>query len=327
MKNHPYPRLPISVVMLTLNEAHHLPGALANVRQWAEDVFILDSLSTDRTVDIALEYGATVVQRPFTNFGDQWNFALSHFPVRTRWTMKLDPDERVSDNLLADMAAAVESANYDAYTMPRRLWFMGRPLHVRADVLRLWRTGRCRFSDVLVNEHPEPDGPVGRLRGWLEHHDSPDLHHWLEKQNRYTTLEAVMKTRGDALADRPSLMGTSNQRRMFLKRNFHRIPCRFHLLWLYNYLLKGAWRDGREGRAWAHLRVEIMRMRELKALEMAATGRIPELPRAAAGNYDPRLLEQPLQQKVLRTKPAHHAAPPSIPYEKKGFSLIQNYSL
>jgi len=132
--------------MVTLNEEYHLPGAIDNVKPWAEEIFIVDSCSTDRTVDISLEHEVKIVQRPFTNFGDQWNFAIERLPIKTAWTIKLDPDERVTADLVEEMSRIVQSENScEGYWIPRRLWFAGGPLHFSSDVLRLWRTGKCHF--------------------------------------------------------------------------------------------------------------------------------------------------------------------------------------
>lgn len=292
-------KIPITIVMLTLNEEFNLPGAIENVKNWAEEIFIVDSLSTDRTVDIALEHGVKIVQRPFTNFGDQWNFALERLPIRTAWTFKLDPDERLSTELKNEIRTLIEGEpKHMGYEMDRRLWFMGKPLHVLAPVLRLWRTGKCRFSDVIVNEHPLIDGSVGKLKGIMEHLDSPDLHHWWDKQNRYTTMLAVQKARGDALSVAPKLFGNPLERRMFFINLFFSIPLRYQLQLLHEVLLRGAWRSGRTGLAWARLRVEARRMRELKTREISITGRIPPIPKAAHGNYDVRILKSPLQKIV-----------------------------
>lgn len=89
---------PVAVVMITFNEAHNLPAVLENLRGWAQEVFVVDSYSTDGSVDVALAHGATVVQRAFRDFGDQWNFAVGKLPVTAPWTMKLDPDERLTDD-------------------------------------------------------------------------------------------------------------------------------------------------------------------------------------------------------------------------------------
>jgi len=283
--------------MLTLNEEYHLPEAIENVQPWAEDVFIVDSLSTDRTVDIALEYGIKIVQRPFTNFGDQWNLALERLPIKTPWTFKLDPDERLSPELTNEIRELLGGKpRHSGYVMDRRLWFMSKPLHVLAPVLRLWRTGKCRFSDVIVNEHPIVDGTVGKLKGILEHLDSPDLHHWWDKQNRYTTMEAIMRVRGDSLSAEPRLLGNFLERRMFFKKIFYRIPFRYQVQLLYELFGRGAWRDGSLGIEWARLRVEVMWMIELKAKEMRITGRIPEIPKPPRGDFDPRVLASPLQK-------------------------------
>lgn len=293
-------KVPVSVVLITLNEEYHLPGVLDNLLGWAQEVFVVDSLSTDRTVDIALEYGVDIVQRPFTNFGDQWNWAMSNLPIRTPWTLKLDPDERLSDELKLEIENVVGDSNaVDGYIFPRRLWFMGKPLHVKQDVVRLWKIGKCRFSDVIVNEHPIIDGNIDRLKGILEHLDSPNLHRWSEKQNRYTTMEATTRLRSDELAVRPTLLGSPLERHMFLKKIFWMIPLRYQLLYLYHLLGKGAWRDGKIGRIWAHLRTEVYRMREFKYIEMKKTGHIPDIPRAPHGGFDPRILESRLQRQPL----------------------------
>lgn len=285
--------------MLTMNEEFHLPGAIENVRDWAEDIFIVDSCSTDRTVDIAIEHGVGIVQRPFTNFGDQWNFALEKLPIKTPWTLKVDPDERLSPELKDEIRELLKSEpECCGYSMDRRLWFMGKPLHVLVPVLRLWRTGKCRFSDVIVNEHPLMDGPVGKLKGILEHYDSPDLKHWYDKQDRYSTMEAIMMVKGSALAATPRFFGSTLERRMFFKKIFFKVPFRYQIQWLHEVFGRGAWRDGRIGLTWARLRVEVRKMRELKAKEMRLTGAIPQLPKVPAGDFDPRVLNSPLQKQL-----------------------------
>ena len=292
-------KLSITIIMLTLNEEYHLPGAIENLKPWAEEVFIVDSCSTDRTVDIALEQEVKIVQRRFTNFGDQWNFAIERLPIKTPWTMKLDPDERVTPELVEEMRRAIQSKDAcDGYWIPRRLWFMSNPLHIKQDVLRLWKTGKCRFSDVIVNEHPLINGKIGKLKGIIEHLDSINLHHWMDKQNRFTTMEAIMKVNGNSLSTKPKLLGNTLERRMFFKKYFDYFPFRFQLLWLYLMVSESVWRDGEVGRNWTHLRVEIMRMRELKYKEMKITGRIPDIPRAPHGDFDPRILSSPLQNLV-----------------------------
>jgi len=280
---------PVAVVMISLNEGHNMEAVLENLKGWAQEVFLVDSYSKDDTVDIALRYGVHVVQRKFRGFGDQWNFALRELPITATWTMKLDPDERLTEVLKQNIVSTVNKGECESYGLIRRLWFMGKCLPVKQRLVRVWKTGTCHFTEVAVNEHPVVHGREGFIRGDIEHHDSPDLDHWLEKQNRYTTAEAIMKYRGEALADTPRLFGSAFQRRMWMKRNFSRLPFRFFLLFLYNWLWQGAWRSGWVGYVWARLRVDVTRLIIYKAREMHLTGRVPITPLYGAGVPDVRV--------------------------------------
>jgi glycosyltransferase involved in cell wall biosynthesis len=280
---------PITVVMISLNEGHNMEAVCRNLAGWAQEVFLVDSHSQDETVDIALRHGVHVVQRRFRGFGDQWNFALEYLPITAPWTMKLDPDERLSDELKANLLAAIRRDEADGFSMARRLWLMGRALPVRQTLVRLWRTGRCRFTDIAVNEHPIVGGRIVHVVGDMEHHDSPDLDHWLEKQNRYTTAEAVIAYNQSSLAETPRLLGTALQRRMWLKKNFNRLPLRYSLLFLYHWLWQGAWRVGWVGYAWARLRADVMRLIEYKRREMEITGRLPQQRFYGPGTPDSRV--------------------------------------
>ena len=259
----------LTVIMLTLNEEYHLPNAINNLKGFADNIFVLDSFSTDNTVKIAKSHGVKVKQRKFTNFGDQWNYALKHCPFNSDWTMKLDPDEELTSFLKNEIKAKINSNNeYSAYEFRRRLWFMGKPLKVYNKVLRIWRTGKCKFSEVLVNEHPIINGNVGYLQGVMEHYDSMNLNHWLEKQNNYSSLEALTIFKKLDLAEKPKLLGSSLQRKMFFKQIFFKIPFKYTLIIFYNLFIQGAWKSGRSGLRWAIMRSFVYRLREYKLKEM-----------------------------------------------------------
>lgn len=282
---------PIAVIMISLNEGHNMEAVLKNLVGWAQEVFLVDSYSQDDTVDIALRYGVYIVQRRFRGFGDQWNVALSELPITAPWTMKLDPDERLSEKLKRNIIQSLPREDAAGFSVVRRLWFMGRPLPVRQELVRVWRTGRCRFTDVIVNEHPIVDGKVECVAGEIEHHDSPDLDHWLEKQNRYTTAEAISAFQQAPLAEQPRLLGSAFQRRMWLKKHFWRLPFRFSLFFLHHWLWLGAWRAGWVGYAWARLRADVMRLIDYKRREMELTGRLPCPRFYGAGQPDPRVAQ------------------------------------
>lgn len=277
----------LAIVMITLNEAHNIEAVLDNIADVADEIFLVDSFSTDDTVGRALARGVKVYQRPFRGFGDQWNFAVRDLPIRSAWTMKLDPDERLSPELKASLKEALRAPEAEAFTLRRRLWFMNRPLPVRQEILRVWRTGSAVFSDVLVNEHPVVQTRPVLLDGELQHLDSAHLHHWFDKQNKYSTLEARSAFAGSALAATPRLLGSGLQRRMWLKANFSKLPLRFALIHLWYLVAQGAWRAGRAGWIWSHLRAEIFRVREFKRLEMQWLGRAYDPPAVRLGDPHP----------------------------------------
>ena len=291
LANADVPPVPLAVVMIARNEAHNMEAVLDNIAGWAREVFLVDSYSTDATVDIALKHGVHVVQRRFRGFGDQWNFALGALPITAPWTMKLDPDERLTPELKASIREAIAQDRYDALTVRRRLWFMGRPLPVRQKLIRLWRTGACTFSDVTVNEHPLVVGRIGTVRGDLEHLDSPDLAHWRRKQDRYSTAEALAAFRNAPLSVAPNLFGDALQRRMWLKNNFSRLPFRHALMFAYCLVAQGAWRAGGAGIAWARARADVYRMIDRKHKEMKSRGCCDEAPAERQGVPHPRAVQ------------------------------------
>ena len=280
---------PIAVIMITLNEAHNLRKVLESIDGWAQEVFIVDSFSVDSTVDIALEYGVNIVQKKFEDFGSQWNFALENLPIKSKWTMKLDPDERLTEELKASLNILIND-DIDGIVIERRLWFMGKILPIKQSLLRVWKTGTCIFSNVAVNEHPNISGKrILSAKGVLEHHDSPNLDHWFFKQNKYTTMEAASQFMRKDMAAPPLFWRGGLNRRMWFKKYFWKIPFRYLLLYFYHYFWLGAWRAGRVGRIWAHLRVEVYRMWEYKFLEMSQSGELIDVIPCFPGEPDARV--------------------------------------
>ena len=274
VKNWVKGKAPVAVVMISLNEGHNIEDVCKNLKGWAQELFLVDSYSQDNTIDLALKYGIKVVQRGFTNFGDQWNFALNSLPISAEWTMKLDPDERISDELKLDIIRATQDESVDGIEFYRQWWLMKTKFPIKDKVLRVWKTGNCDFTNTAINEHPQVKGSIKLVKGILDHYDSPDLEHWLEKQNRYTTLEAINLYLDKPLADKPRLFGSSFQRRMWIKKNFYNIPLRYLLLFFYYWVWKGLWKSGWSGYASARLWSDVMRLREYKYKEMKRTGQL-----------------------------------------------------
>lgn len=261
--------VPITVVLITLNEEHNLYRCLKNLSGWANQVVVLDSFSRDKTIDICIENKIYIAQRKFIGFGDQWNAALNFLPIKNAWTMKIDPDEILSSSLKREIAQVIsKDSEYDGFFIKRRLQFLGKDMPVKQNLMRLWKTGRCQFSNVRVNEHAIVNGKTRTLKGHIKHLDSPTLHHWITKQNEYTSAESEMLFNQDALSANPSLFGSLLERRMWFKKYFWKLPFRYTFFFLYNYILLGAFLSGREGYIWSWSRVMVMKILDYKHFEL-----------------------------------------------------------
>ena len=262
-------KLSLSIIFITKNEEFHIGNAIDNVKDIAEEIFVVDSGSTDKTVEIVESKGAKVLFHAFEGFGRQWNWALDNCPITTKWTMKMDPDERLTEGLKAEIAIALKQEHFSAFAFDRVLWFMGRRLsHMRNRVLRIWKSGQCHFTDVTVNEHPQVNGDIMVLSGEMDHFDSQNLHHWVAKQNQYSTLEAKRIFEGGQMAAKPKLFGDALQRRMWVKRLFFKLPGKYFLLFVYYYFGKLLFMDGWAGYYFTYLRIWTWKMREAKVCEM-----------------------------------------------------------
>ena len=184
---------PLSVVLITKNAASQL-GACLESASFADDIVVVDSSSTDGTAEIASSTGARVLQKEWLGFGPQKQFAIE--AARYDWVLCLDADERVSEplrkSILAALAAPAPAAR--AYAMPRRNRFMGRWLSHGEGYpdlsLRLFDRRYARWSDDAVHEKVLTEETVARLQGDLLHDSAETLAGYLDKQNRYTSVQA-----------------------------------------------------------------------------------------------------------------------------------------
>jgi len=184
-------KLPLSVVLITLNAARSLAQCLASVT-FADDLVVVDSGSTDGTRELATSLGARVISQEWLGFGPQKQFAVSQ--ARHDWVLCLDADEFVSAELAAAIAAELAAPRTQAYRMARCNRFLGRYLRHGEGYpdwnLRFFHRDHARWSDHAVHETVLTEGPVLTLSGDLLHDSAESLDSYLQKQNRYTTLAA-----------------------------------------------------------------------------------------------------------------------------------------
>jgi len=182
----------LSVVVIAKNEERNIARSLESVK-WADEIILVDGLSTDRTREIAIQHGAQVYSLPWQGYGHAKREGVSR--ARGSWILSLDADEEVSPELADEIKYELANGTSCAgFYLPRKTNFLGRwILHsgwYPDPVLRLFRKSHGNFSDVVVHEQVLLDGIVGHLKGELRHYSFPNLEHYLEKFNRYTTLGA-----------------------------------------------------------------------------------------------------------------------------------------
>ncbi|HEX9415096.1 MAG TPA: glycosyltransferase family 2 protein [Gaiellaceae bacterium] len=257
-------KAPLTVVLPVLNEEQNLPDALRSV-DWADQIVVVDSGSTDRTEEIARAAGAEVVQFRYVPGGPKKkSWALSSLELRNQWLLLLDADERVPPELRAEIDQAIAGGERDGFYVDRELVFMGRSLRCFRPNwnLRLFRTGLGRFEDLEladvpgtgdneIHEHVVVDGSTGFLRTPLLHDDYRGISAWLDRHNRYATWEAHLyrKFRAEPIGVGPVgfFRLDSFQRKRVLRRLWVRMPFRTPLRFLVWYLGRRGFLDGRPG--------------------------------------------------------------------------------
>ncbi len=287
----------ISVLILTRNEQQDLPGCLASVA-WSDDIWVLDSHSTDDTRAIAEAAGAQVVERVFDNWSAHQNWALANISFRHPWVFYLDADERVSPELAHSLRGAVtEAADTTgasnelapappvAFEVQRRDFLRGTWLqHVQmsAFYIRLFRPAHIRY-ERLVNPVTRVDGRIGRLSGTLEHYPfSKGLAWWITRHNDYSTKEAQQAIANRASEPAPNLHDALLSKDFATRRRqqkllFYRLPARPLVKFLMIYVLKRGFLDGRAGFEYAILQsiYEYFIVLKTRELETGGPDRIP----------------------------------------------------
>lgn len=279
--------MPVSIFIQTLDEEANLPGLLESV-SFADDIVVLDSLSTDRTREIAEAAGCRWFERPYDGRGPHQNWAMEHIEFKHRWVFYLDADERMTPELRAEIEAIAdawdrgeknqEGGDPVAYYCGRKNYFFGRWLkHAMppGNIMRFFQPPHIRFAR-LANPVPTVDGSVGYLREHFIHYNfSKGLTEWLTRHNRYSTYEAKETVR--ALADQPVKLANllsrdRNTRRLELKNISFRTPGRPFLKFIYMYLVCRGFLDGRAGLTYCVLQAIyeyqiVLKVRELRRVE------------------------------------------------------------
>lgn len=279
-------RLPVTFVIPTRNEERNLRATLSLIADWAGQVVVLDSLSEDRTLQIAREFGVQIVQRKFDNFAAHKNWALDNLTLENQWIFLLDADERVSPALRDEIAEVIATDVCDGYYVARMNHFMGRWVRhcgMYPDFnLRLFKHRLGRYEDRLVHEHVILNGRAGYLKNPLDHNDFKGLERWFDRHNTYSSMEALEVR---ALLDGPQTSRISGhlfkrgpQRRRFLKEFAYRyLPFRSLFVFCWMYFVQLGFLDGRLGFRYSFLRAFLEYQITLKLEEIRTDATSPML--------------------------------------------------
>lgn len=261
-------RIGLSVIIPVKNEELNLAACLSSVA-FANEIWVVDSGSSDRTIEIAREGGAQVVQFDYQGgYPRKKNWALANLPFNNEWILLIDADERVTPELEMEIRRVLANENEaDGYYINRRLIFLGRWIRhcgwYPSWNLRLFRHRLGRYErletdtvenagDVEVHEHVVLNGRVAYLSHDLRHEDFKSVYHFIERHNRYSNWEAkVYYNFAHGIEGRErirsSLFGSPLERKRFIKRFWARLPLRPVLRFIWMYFIKAGFLDGRPG--------------------------------------------------------------------------------
>lgn len=260
------PDVAIAAVILTKDEERHIARCIRSLQGVCAEIWVIDSYSTDRTCEIAEELGARVVRHPWKNYATQFNFAVYECPIQSEWIWRIDADEFLEGNLgeAVKSALAQSAPNVNGVYVRKRIDFMGRPLlhggWYPSYHLKIFRRGHGDCENRWMDEHIRLfDGTAITVEdGNQVDANLNDLTWWTEKHNGYALREMVdvllMEYGLDDSAKevQPKFFGTEEQRKRWLKLRYVRSPLfvRPFVNFFLRYVLKGGFRDGKEGFIW-----------------------------------------------------------------------------
>jgi glycosyltransferase involved in cell wall biosynthesis len=280
--------LPITVLLAVKNEALNLPKCLRSLRQTRE-VILLDSQSTDGTLQIAKKYGAKVVQFKYKRgYPKKRQWALDHLKIKTPWVLLIDADEEVPEPLWEEIGRVVQNPeSHTAYLIQKEFHFMGKKFRFGGFSFRavlLFKKGTAKFErliddeagalDMEVHERLIVNGTIGNLTTPLIHNDYKGLEAYLDRHNKYSTWEAkvrwaFLKTGNYGKSGiKPKLFGNVQEHRRFLKKIAIQVP--FEPLWwfLYHFLFRLGFLEGYRGLVASVIRAQYIFQVRAKIHEM-----------------------------------------------------------
>jgi glycosyltransferase involved in cell wall biosynthesis len=257
----------LSVIILTNNETKHIARCVKSLQLVTDKIFIVDSFSTDDTVRMAQDLGAVVVQNPWVSYAFQFNFGIQNNPFNTRWLMRMDADEYITEDLANELNNKLGSVpdNVSGLYVKRRVFFMNQWIshggYYPIWLLRVWRNGVGVCEELWMDEHIKlSSGETMQLHHDLVDHNLNNLTWWTQKHNNYTIREVIdllnIKYNFDNKETvTPKFWGSQEQRTRYLKIKYAGMPLftRPFIYFVYRFIIKAGFLDGKKGLIWHFL--------------------------------------------------------------------------
>ncbi|WP_213807417.1 glycosyltransferase family 2 protein [Granulicella sp. dw_53] len=242
-----------TVIILTYNSSGSISNTLASIGPLTDDIHVVDSGSTDGTLDIASQFGAKICHHNFLNYGDQRNWAIENLSIKYQWQLHLDADEQLTAALRDEILNLSEDPSEDGFFIQRYLRFMNRTLkHNLAPTwhMRLFRSGRGRCEDREYDQHFYCLGATAQLGGSMIDDIRMSLSEWTSRHNRWSDAEVrEIQARISVGRIESKLTGDVVQRRRYLRGFYDQSPMflRAFGLFIYRYIIRFGFLDGKEG--------------------------------------------------------------------------------
>jgi len=254
-------KLPITAIIMTYNEERNLPACLESVKEYIDDIIIVDSFSNDRTEEIAREYTDKFYQNKFVNQSKQFMWSIRNIDIKNEWILRLDADERWTKEGFDELRAIIEEDSADGVYVKMKIFFMGRFIKHGAFYpnyfLRVYKRSKGAMEDRWMDEHIKVNGKVvhSNIDVIESNYDRQEnIALWTDKHNGYSTREAVefliAKHKIHDIDTVANLFGNKTERKRWLKENIYfRTPLfiRPFAYFIYRYFFKLGFLDGKEG--------------------------------------------------------------------------------
>jgi glycosyltransferase involved in cell wall biosynthesis len=255
-------KLSITVIIPTLNEESNLPNCLKPILNWAEQILIVDSNSTDNTLRIAKDFGIDIVNFTYNGgWPKKRQYVLDTYAFKTDWILLLDADEILTEKVKDSISTAIKSNQYDGYYLWFKMYFLNKFLRFSNPGMRklsLFRTGfgvyemryenqDASMGDMEVHEHVIVKGNISEIKEPIKHVNYNSLSRFIIKHDQYSNYECNVHCKGSEGQLDSSFFGTLEQRRRYIKKKLIRNPLSPVAYFIYMYFFRFGFLDGRSG--------------------------------------------------------------------------------